>query len=72
MEVGHLVIIVVDFVYKCTQLFSGYHEVMSDWFIFSEHLSDWWFNFIMVTWLYYFSKQDTKVIAIKFQSGKYM
>ena len=73
MEVGHLVIIVVDFVYKCTrQLFSGYHEVMSDWFIFSEHLSDWWFNFIMVMWLYYFSKQDTKVIAIKFQSGKYM
>ena len=39
---------------------------MSDWFIFSKYFSDWWFNFIMVAWLYYFSKQGTKMIAIEF------
>ena len=39
---------------------------MSDWFTFSQYFSDWWFNFIMITWLYYFLNQDTKMIAIIF------
>ena len=37
---------------------------MLDWCIFSKHFSNWWFNFIMVTWLYYFSKKDTKIICL--------
>ena len=32
----------------------GTSQITSDWFIFSEYFSDWWFNFIMVTWLFYF------------------
>ena len=36
---------------------------MSDWFIFSEYFAHW-FNFIMAMFFYYFSKQDTKMIAI--------
>ena len=56
LEAGYLVITIVNFVYKwARQLFFGCHK-MSDWFLFSEYLSHWWFNFIMVTWLYYFSK----------------
>ena len=67
LEVGYLAVIVLNFVYKwARQLFSGHHKIMPNWFIFSEYFSDWWFNFIMFTWLYFFSKYDTKMIAIKF------
>ena len=42
LGVGYLVIIVVNFVYKWAwQLFLGHHKIMSDWFIFLEHFSDW-------------------------------
>ena len=30
------------------QLFSGHLKKLSEWFIFSEYISDWCFNFIMV------------------------
>ena len=66
-KVRYLVAIIVNFNYKwARQLFSGHYKVISDWFIFLEYFSDWWFNFIMATRLYYFSKEDTKTIAIKF------
>ena len=61
---GLLVTVIVNFVYQWAQeLLSGHnndhnndHKIMSDWFIFWEHFSDWWFNFIMVMWLYCFWK----------------
>ena len=57
LEVRYLVIIVVNFVYKwARQLFSGHHKKMSDSLILLEYFSGWRFNFIMVTWLYYFLK----------------
>ena len=39
-EVGYL-LIVVNFVYKWARK------------LFSEYFSDWWFNFIIFTWLYF-------------------
>ena len=67
LKVGYLVIIVVNFSCKwAQQFFSGCHKIMFDWFIFLEYFQNWWFNFIMVTWLYYFSKKATKMITIKF------
>ena len=53
-------------VYKwARQLFSGHYKMISDWFIFSKYFSDWWVSCMTVTWLYYFSKWDIKIIAIK-------
>ena len=44
-EVRHLFTIFVNFLYKCSrQLFSEHHKIMTDWFIFLEYFSDWWFN----------------------------
>ena len=57
LKVGYSVIIVVNFVYKWVQQsFSGHHKIISDCFIFLEYYSGWCFNFIMVTWLYYYLK----------------
>ena len=57
LEVGHRVTIVVNFSYKGgPQSFSGHYKIMPDWFIYLEYFSDWWFNFIVVTWLCYFCK----------------
>ena len=53
-------------VYKwARQLFSGHYKMISDWFIFSKHFSDCWVSCMTVTWLYYFSKWDIRIIAIK-------
>ena len=51
LEVGYPIIIVVNFVYKQAR-----QLIMSDWFTFSGYFFNWWFNLIMVTWLYYFPK----------------
>ena len=41
LEVGYVVIIVGNFVYKgARQLISGHHKIMCDWFIFSEYFYD--------------------------------
>ena len=73
LEVGYLIIIVANFAYKGAQkLFLENHKIMTDWFMFSEYFSNWLCNFIMVMWLYFFSKWDTKIIAFKFWSAKYM
>ena len=57
LEVGYLVLIAASFFYKWVrQLFLRHHKIISDWFILSEHFSDWWFNLIMAKWFYYFWK----------------
>ena len=69
LEVGCLVTTVVNFLYKwARQVFLSYCKVKSDGFIFSEYFFNWLFNFIIVMWLYNFSKKDTKIIAIKLLS----
>ena len=66
LELGYLVTTNVKFVYKwARQLFSGHYKMISDWFIFSKHFSDCWVSCMTVTWLYYFSKWDIRIIAIK-------
>ena len=61
LEVGYLVTIVMNFVYKwARQLFSEHYKTTSAWFMFSEFFSDWWFNFVTVTKLYYFFKVGYK------------
>ena len=61
LEVGYLVTIVMYFVYKwARQLFSEHYKITSAWFMFSEFFSDWWFNFVTVTKLYYFFKVGHK------------
>ena len=50
LEVGYLVRIVVNSVYKYAQQLLSRHKIISDWLVFSEYFPDWWFRFIMLMW----------------------
>ena len=48
LELGYLII-------KIMSDWFIFSDHFTDWFIFSGHFTDWWFNFFMVSQLYYFS-----------------